>query len=474
MATYKDILLLVDKVSAPLKKIQDNLKKTTEQSSKMQATISRLNSKMESLAPTSMKVLGAVGKLTKGFIGLVGTSGALTMGIKAAASYGDRIDKMSQKIGMSTKSFQEWDYIMSQNGGSVDSLQMGFKTLANQIKGVQKGSKDSIKAFSALGVSVKNSNGQLRNQDDIFNDTIRALQKIKNPTQKAMLANQLFGRSAIDLKPLLNQEADAIDNLRNKANKLGLIMSDEDVKNAVEFTDTMDTLGRFFQARINKSLTQILPKLSKIFDDLMAFQKPIDAVFKSLGKVVELTFGFLGFLGKHWEILIGIGATLTAIAAPAIWTAIVTGITAVTTAITTGALAANIAMAGIPLLIGAVVTGITLLITHWDKVKETVKNVCSAIATWWGGLMQKLSAWINNLLGWLDRLIEKLGFVANFIPGLGQIKLARDIGNAIGGNRTNNDNRTFNSNSNNTTSNIYNTTNNYNSMFPFSQAQYAN
>ena len=164
-------------------------------------------------------------------VGVVG--GAILRGANQVAEMGDRIDKMSQKIGMSRKSFQEWDYIMSQNGGNVETLQMGFKTLVTQIEGVQKGSKDSIKAFSDLGVQVKDNNGKFRSADEVFNDTIRSLQKIENPTQKMILANRLFGRSAAELRPLLNQEAQAVDDLRSKANSMGLIISDEEVANSV-------------------------------------------------------------------------------------------------------------------------------------------------------------------------------------------------------------------------------------------------
>ena len=45
----------------------------------------------------------------------------------------DRIDKMSQKIGLSRQGFQEFDFIMSQSGMSVDQPQMGFKTLVTQV-----------------------------------------------------------------------------------------------------------------------------------------------------------------------------------------------------------------------------------------------------------------------------------------------------------------------------------------------------
>lgn len=447
MAQFKDTILLVDKVTKPLQKIQENIRKTTQEASKMQEKFKKLNDKMQALAPTGNKVLSLTGKLTKSFIGLVGASGALTMGIKATAAYGDRIDKMSQKIGMGQKAFQEWDYIMSQNGGNVETLQMGFKTLTTQIEGVQKGSKDSIRAFSDLGVSVKDNTGKFRSQDDIFNDTIRKLQQIQNPTKKAMLANRLFGRSATELRPLLNQEAEAIDNLRSKANKLGLILSEEDVKNAVEFTDTMDTLGRFFQARINKALVQILPKLSKIFDDLMAFQKPIELVFTALGKVIEITFGLFNFLGKHWEILVGIGTALGVIAAPAIWTALVAGAIALGTAITS----ISWPLVGIGVLIGGLVAGVVALWRNWDKVWNGIKNVTSTV--------------INAISSWLDGLLEKLGWVAYLIPGLSQMKISKDVAGAVskkmgesksGGGASNVDNSQHNSNNSSVVNNVKN------------------
>lgn len=267
MATYKDVLVLVDKVSEPLKKIQNNTDKLQDKFKKLQGGIKKVTG-----------VLAAVGSA----VVLVG--GAFLNASKKVADYGDRIDKMSQKIGMSRKAFQEWDYIMSQNGGSVESLQMGFKTLTTQIEGVQKGSKDSIKAFQMLGVSVKDNNGQFRNQDEIFNDTIRKLQQIKNPTQKAMLANRLFGRSAAELRPLLNQEAASVDNLREKANKLGLVISDEDIDNAVKFKDTMDTFTRYFQAKFGTTMMKIMPSLTQATEQIMTSSQEYQSVFDEIGK----------------------------------------------------------------------------------------------------------------------------------------------------------------------------------------------
>src|SRR6056297_2100088 len=60
-----------------------------------------------------------------------GGAAALAFSKKVAGSL-DRVDKMSQQLGMSTDAFQEWDFILSQSGVSIDQMQMGMKTLAQR------------------------------------------------------------------------------------------------------------------------------------------------------------------------------------------------------------------------------------------------------------------------------------------------------------------------------------------------------
>lgn len=266
MATFKDTYLLIDKVTKPLQKIQENLRKTTDRANKLQEKFNKLGAKLQ---PIGAKMQGVTTKLSKSFGILAGVAVTATaVGVKSVANYADNIDDMSKRIGISTRAFQEWDYIMSQNGGNVESLQMGFKTLTTQIEGVQKGSKDSIRAFRDLGVNVKDSKGQFRSLDDIFNDSIKKLQQIENPTKKAMLANRLFGRSATELRPLLELEAKALDELRDRANNWGLILSDEEIQNAAEFADTLNAMGKFFNVKMSKLLTPLLPVLNKLFVSL--------------------------------------------------------------------------------------------------------------------------------------------------------------------------------------------------------------
>jgi hypothetical protein len=102
-----------------------------------------------------------------------------------------------------------------------------------------------------------------------------------------ILANRLFGRSAAELRPLLNQEASAIDELRSKANAMGLIISDKDIDNAKEFKDTMDTFTRFFQAKFGSMMMQFMPSISKALEDLIAFAQENKEVFDDIGTALN-------------------------------------------------------------------------------------------------------------------------------------------------------------------------------------------
>lgn len=371
MATYKDVLMLVDKVSEPLRKIQAASEKTKNSFQDLGQKLTKVGN--------NMKTVG--GKITSTVTKVTATVTAFAAGtvyaMKKAAEYGDRIDKMSQKIGMSRKSFQEWDYIMSQNGGNVETLQMGFKTLVTQIEGVQKGSKDSIKAFQALGVSVKDNNGHFRVADDVFNDVIRKLQQVKDPTQKMILANRLFGRSAAELRPLLNQEAEAIDELREKANKMGLIISEEDVKNAVKFTDTMDTFSRVFQAKFATIAMKLMPKFVEILERILSHTDTIEKVIGYVLKLVEVFINLVDWftkLDKRWQIVIASAVAFLGVLGPLITSigSIISLLGGVATALgtTTGVVAAAVGtfagwvavFAGIAAGIWAVIKAIRVLI----------------------------------------------------------------------------------------------------------------
>ena len=209
----------------------------------------------------------------------------------SSAETTDRIDKLSQKIGLSRTGFQEWDFIMSQSGGSVEGLQMGFKTMVNSIDQAVAGSGKGADSFKKLGVSVKEANGNVKDQETIFNESVIALQNMEDGTEKAKLANDLFGRSGAEMMPLLNGAAGSVEEMKKQAHDLGLVMSDESIDAGVAFTDTMDQLQRSFKTAVAEIGVQFMPVITKFADFITANMPAIQAFISNAFGVASTVIG---------------------------------------------------------------------------------------------------------------------------------------------------------------------------------------
>lgn len=212
-----------------------------------------------------------------------------------AAAAGDKIDKQSQALGMSRKAYQEWDYILSQNGSTIDNLGVSMKTLSSAIV---DGSKTGIAAFDKLGLSIDD----LRTQDmqTQFENVVKAFQKMPEGAEKAALAVDLFGRNGMELLPLLNNTSASIDELRKKAEELGIVMDDDAVNAAVNYTDAMDTLNRTFEAAKNAIGAELLPTLTDLATYGAETIGRLTTAFKSegLSGAIEEAGKIIGELGE--------------------------------------------------------------------------------------------------------------------------------------------------------------------------------
>ena len=235
---------------------------------------------------------GGLGALGKSFA-VVGaasaaTTAAFVKGANATAEYGDRVDKMSQKIGMSAKAFQEWDYIMQINGASVEGLQMGMKTLSNAA---QSGAEE----FQKLGLSeefVKSAS-----PEELFEATITQLQGMEESTERTAIASKLLGRNATELAPLLNSDAKSVQELKKQAHDYGKVMSDEAVKASAKFKDSLTTLSGAAKGAKNSLLANLLPALTQITDGMAKTFKGDMSGFD------DLTKGFEDLFKKVTEII---------------------------------------------------------------------------------------------------------------------------------------------------------------------------
>ena len=217
-----------------------------------------------SLATSLKNGLATAAKVGAAAIGAVtAASGALYTGITAAAgsvaAYGDNIDKMSQKMGMSAEAYQEWDAVMQHSGTSIESLQAGMKTLANAVE-------NGNDAFNRLGISQEEI-AKMSNEE-LFSATITALQNVENETERTYLAGQLLGRGATELGALLNTSAEDTQAMKDRVHELGGVMSDEAVKASARYQDSLQDMKTSFSGLKNNLIGDFLPGLSTVMDGI--------------------------------------------------------------------------------------------------------------------------------------------------------------------------------------------------------------
>lgn len=236
---------------------------------------------------TALKVGGAAAAALGAAV--VGASGAVVKGAKEVAAYGDNVDKMSQKIGISAEGYQKWSYVMERAGTNIDSMQAGMKTLS-------KAAESESDAFAAIGLSMEEVHSM--SQEDLFGAVIAGLSDMEAGTERTALATQLLGRAGADLGPLLNEGTEAINEQMNMAEEYGMVMSDEAVKAAAAFQDSMTTLNGALTGLKNELMSEFLPSMTQVTDGLALLFSG-----DTVGGIQMVTEGVTSFLATFQEIV---------------------------------------------------------------------------------------------------------------------------------------------------------------------------
>lgn len=199
------------------------------------------------------------------------------------AAYGDNIDKMSQKMGISAQAYQEWDAIMQHSGTSIDALKPSMKTLATQA---EKGND----AFQKLGISEKEVASL--SQEDLFAKVITGLQGMEEGTERTYITSQLLGRGATELGALLNTSAEETQKMRDRVHELGGVMSDDAVKASAQFQDTLQDMSTGFDSLKRNMLSEFLPAITDVMDGLTNlftgdYDEGIERISEGVGQAID-------------------------------------------------------------------------------------------------------------------------------------------------------------------------------------------
>ena len=256
------VLTVRDNMSGGLVKAAQNAKKSGKaiDSSMISATRSVVAFKNKSIAALQDYAKKAGAAIVAGTTAVATGLSALTLKSALAA---DDLNTLAKQSGFSTADIQKWQYASDLIDVSIDDI---VKSAAKMKKNMISTSSTTVDAWNQLGIKVKDSNGQLRNSTTVFYETLTALSKVQNETERDTLAMTLFGKSADSLAGIVDDGGAALQELAGKAEKAGVIMSQDTLDSANALNDKVDTLKATVKGFAGKVGSELAGRASKALD----------------------------------------------------------------------------------------------------------------------------------------------------------------------------------------------------------------
>lgn len=245
------------KAAKGIKQTGNNVKQAGEDAAGTKAQWDKFKSVVSGAAKAAAAAVATVSAAA------IGVTKAVVDSANEVASYGDTIDKASQKVGVSAEFYQEWEAVLQHSGTSMSNMTTSFKTLANAS---QNASKKQTAAFEALGLSMEQV--QSMSQEELFESVIAGLQNMEEGTERTATATALLGKGAMELGPLFNTSAEDTQAMIDTVNDLGGVMSNDAVKAAAAYQDAMQDLQTSIDGAKRNLIAQFLPAITTVMGGL--------------------------------------------------------------------------------------------------------------------------------------------------------------------------------------------------------------
>lgn len=389
-----------------LKNAQNSVAEGTDEWDRLQREIiateqdlDKLKKQYEDFGSVAAQKVAAAGKQMEEFGGKVTKAGEALQPISTAATAAlagltglaykavttaDDLNTLAKQTGFTTEEIQQMQY-------AAELVDVSFEDIEGALKKLKPKITENNKALAELGVTTKNTDGTTRDAVDVFYDTIEALSKIPNETERDQKAMEIFGKSADNLAGIIDDGGAALRAYGQEAKDLGLIMEQDTVDSLNTVNDTIEKVKAQGGAALAKlgatvatTLAPVLEKVVGIIEKVTNFiAKLTPGQAELILKILAITAAISPLLKVGGKLISGIGTALTL--APKIATAI----QLVSAALTPQTLL-------IAAIVAAVVALGVIIYKNWDDIVAWTKNMVDKVKGFFEDMKQKITTAVQN------------------------------------------------------------------------------
>lgn len=239
---------------------------------RFQSDLGRAAQRLQGFAKDAGKVTAAVGGM------LSAAGGAMAVMVKGAIDAADANQKLAQTAGTTVDVLTGLGYAADLSGANTEVLAMTLGKLGKNIAEAANGGGSAVKAFDAMGISVKDATGGLKSSEQVLREVADKFKGFEDGAGKSALAAQIFGEEGLKLIPLLNAGADGLAAMEAEASALGVTMDTETAKAAEAFNDNLTRLNKVKEGLVNRIARDLLPTLQNLTDRMFQSAKASGAL----------------------------------------------------------------------------------------------------------------------------------------------------------------------------------------------------
>lgn len=226
-------------------------------------------------------------------IAAVAAPAALARASMATLQYAQDLESASDRIGFSIERLQEYRFAADQNGIATRALDMGLQRFSRRVAEAAQGTGELLGTLEQYNIQLRNTDGSMRDINDIFRDYADAIQGADNQSEALRLAFKAFDSEGAALVEFLRGGSDALDTFGARAREAGVVLEEGLVRQGAEAQRTIDELKASVGADFNRAVLENAEGLERLAE--------------ALGAVAEFAVRAGAALGNTFEVLANMG-----------------------------------------------------------------------------------------------------------------------------------------------------------------------
>lgn len=247
---------------------------------------SRMQRSFRTIGRHASNAAAQIFSLRNAAVAAAGMAGLFAL-TRRAIQTADEIGKMARQVGVSAEELQELRHAAERAGVSASQFDSNMQAFTRRLGQARQGTGEARAALEALGISMEEIAD--KSPADVLEIVQERLRGLEDPFERNAVLADLFGRSGIQMANMLGEGSTAIDEMRQRARDLGIVISDDMVARAERANDELDDMSEVFGVAGMSLALEFMPVLRQLAGIFTSgdFQQGISDVAGELGRVIQ-------------------------------------------------------------------------------------------------------------------------------------------------------------------------------------------